>query len=231
MIRARHRSTSSISGATRSAKASSAAGRRSCGVVGSLTAWSSFRDPGRDLVRAALRGRRLVHPQQLDLGRGAQDRAEGLHQVADVLARAAPVAHPLELVEARQLDLELERRATRAAGERHQQTGVAALLAGGLDLTADEVDRALAVGRQHVVGEAGEVHRGPSDRAVPAAPHGGTVVPIAGRSRVASLTAHPTARLSTSYHPGAVPNLSKSIGYCWRNHCKATKATYALHYG
>ena len=93
---------------------------------------------------------------------GRAGSAEGLHQPSDVLARTA-VAHPLELVEAPQLDLELEGGAALAAGERHQQPGVAALLTGSLDLLADEVDRALAVGRQHVVGEAGEVHGGTTD--------------------------------------------------------------------
>src|SRR3954454_23425076 len=111
----------------------------------------------------SLRRRRLVDAQDLDPGRGEQDLAERLHQSADVLARAA-VAHPLELVEARQLDLELEGGAALAACQRHQQPGVAALLAGGLDLLADEVDGALAVGRQHVVRKAGEVHGGPPDR-------------------------------------------------------------------
>src|SRR3954471_2738609 len=91
-----------------------------------------------------VRGRRLVDAQDLDPGRGEQDPAEGLHQPAHVLARAA-VAHPLELVEVRQLDLELERGAALTAGQRDQQPGVAALLAGGLDLLADEVDRALPV--------------------------------------------------------------------------------------
>src|SRR3954447_26825181 len=108
--------------------------------------------------------RRLVAAQDPDPGRGEQDLAEGLHQPADVPARAA-VAHTLEPVEARQLDLEPERRAALAAGERHQQAGVAALVAGGLDLLADEVDGALAVGRQQVVGEAGEVQGGPPDLA------------------------------------------------------------------
>src|SRR4051794_8245680 len=53
---------------------------------------------------------RLVDAQDLDRGRGEQDLADGLHQSADILARTA-VARPLELVQARQLDLELQRRA------------------------------------------------------------------------------------------------------------------------
>jgi hypothetical protein len=58
------------------------------------------------------------------------------------------VAHPLELVEAAQLDLELQRGAALAARQRHQEPGVAPLAPGGLDLAADELDRASAVGRQ-----------------------------------------------------------------------------------
>jgi hypothetical protein len=74
------------------------------------------------------------------------------------------MAHPLELVEAAQLDLELQRGAALAARQRHQEPGVAPLAPGGLDLAADELDRASAVGRQHVVREAGEVHGGAPDR-------------------------------------------------------------------
>ena len=97
---------------------------------------------------------------------GNQDLAEGLHQAGAVLARvAAAVAHPLELVEAAHLDLELQRGPALAAGQRHQQSGIAAIAAGRFDLAADKVDRALTVGRQYVIGEAGEIHGCPWPRA------------------------------------------------------------------
>ena len=60
-----------------------------------------------------------------------------------------------------QLDLELQCRAlAMAPGQRHQQPRVEALAARRLDLAADEVERALAVDRQHVIGKAGEIHGG-----------------------------------------------------------------------
>ena len=64
----------------------------------------------------------------------------------------------VELIESVQLDLELQRRTAMAAGQRHQQPGRKAGLAGGLDLEPDEVDRALAVDRQHVIRKASKVH-------------------------------------------------------------------------
>ena len=58
-------------------------------------------------------------------------------------------AELVELVEAGQLDLELQRRAVAApAGQRHQQPGVETVAARRLDLAADEVDRARPVDRR-----------------------------------------------------------------------------------
>src|SRR4051812_20071669 len=110
-------------------------------------------------VRASDRLAAFGHAQDFHPGRSEQELAEVLHQAGNVLARVAAMAHPLELVEAVQLDLELQRGAALTAGQGHQQAGVAAVTASGLDLTADKVDRALTVGGQHIVGEAGEVHR------------------------------------------------------------------------
>jgi hypothetical protein len=65
-----------------------------------------------------------VHAQDLDARRAQQDLAEGAHPIARVLARAAAaVAQSLELVEAGQLHLELQRRPALAARERHEAGG------------------------------------------------------------------------------------------------------------
>src|SRR5947207_12671244 len=104
--------------------------------------------------------------QDLDRRRGGQHLAEGMHPIASLLARPdAAVAELVELVELLQLDLELQRRAlAMAAGQRHQKAGVEAVAAGGFDLAADEIDSALPVDRQHIIGKAGEIHRWAPDR-------------------------------------------------------------------
>src|SRR5205823_12997846 len=43
-------------------------------------------------------------------------------------------------------------------GQRQQGPSVEAVVAGSLDLAANELDRALAVDRQHVVGKSGQIH-------------------------------------------------------------------------
>jgi len=50
-----------------------------------------------------------------------------------------------------------------AAGQRNQQAGREAGLAGGINFELDEVDRALAVDRQHIIGKPGKVHSDPPD--------------------------------------------------------------------
>jgi hypothetical protein len=89
-----------------------------------------------------------------------------VHPVAGLLARPdAAVAELIELIELLQFDLELQGGAVAmAAGQRHQEAGVEAVAAGGLDLTADEIERAVAVDRQHVIGKTGEIHREAPDR-------------------------------------------------------------------
>jgi hypothetical protein len=67
----------------------------------------------------------------------------------------------VELIKAIQLDLELQRGTAMAAGQRHQQPGRETGLPGGLDLASDQVDRTLAVDRQHIVGKAGKIHGDP----------------------------------------------------------------------
>ena len=64
----------------------------------------------------------LVDPEDLNGRRGGEDLAEGMHPALRVLSRASsPAAELVELIEACQLDLELQRRAaTLAAGKRHQ---------------------------------------------------------------------------------------------------------------
>jgi hypothetical protein len=58
----------------------------------------------------ALGREHFVHAQDFHPRRSEQDLAEVLHQAGNVLARvAAAVAYPLELVEAAQFDLELQR--------------------------------------------------------------------------------------------------------------------------
>src|SRR5918996_2918029 len=52
----------------------------------------------------ALRRLRLIHPQDFDCRRRDKDLAEGAHQFSGVLARAAAVAHLVELIEMAQLD-------------------------------------------------------------------------------------------------------------------------------
>jgi hypothetical protein len=78
---------------------------------------------------------------------------EGVHPVAGLLRRAdAAIAELIELIEARQLDLELQGGSfTVAAHQRHQHPGIEAIGAGGLDLAMDKLDPALAIDRQHVI--------------------------------------------------------------------------------
>ena len=66
--------------------------------------------------------RRFLHAQELDFGRREQDFAERVHPVAGLFAGLdAALAELLELVEARELDLELEPRAAVPAREGHEE--------------------------------------------------------------------------------------------------------------
>src|ERR1700730_10588468 len=96
---------------------------------------------------------RSLKAQDFDAWRRREDLTEGMHPVAGFLRRADAAATDLiKLIEVGQLDLELERRAVAvAAGLRHQQSRIQALAVRGLDLSLDEIDRALAIDRQHVV--------------------------------------------------------------------------------
>jgi hypothetical protein len=78
--------------------------------------------PGRRVSLRGLRGFGLVDPEDLNGRRGGEDLAESMHPALRVLSRASsPAAELVELIEACQLDLELQRRAaTLAAGKRHQ---------------------------------------------------------------------------------------------------------------
>src|SRR5215468_2741382 len=104
--------------------------------------------------------------QDLDGRRLGQHLAEGVHPIAGFLARPdALVAELVELIELLQFDLELQGRAVAMpARQRHEHAGIETGRARGLDLAADEIDRALAVDRQYAIGEAGEIHRGPPER-------------------------------------------------------------------
>jgi hypothetical protein len=97
-----------------------------------------------------------------DRVRRNEDLAEGMHPAGGLRARADPTLTELvELIESGQLDLELQRRATMAAGQWHQQPGRKAGLVGSLDLASDEVDRTLAVDRERIVGKPSQVHGDP----------------------------------------------------------------------
>src|SRR6202011_5296316 len=87
---------------------------------------------------------------------GGENLAEGMHPALRVLSRASsPAAELVELIEACQLDLELQSRAaTLAACKRHQKAGVQAIAECRLDLLAGEVDALLTVAGQQVVGKA-----------------------------------------------------------------------------
>src|SRR6266568_4291196 len=103
---------------------------------------------------------RLVYAQDLDPRRRDKNFAEGVHPAAGLVARAdAAVSELVELVEFRQLDLELQGHTTVATSQRHQQACVQAFAAGGLDLAADKVNRALPIYWQHVIRKASQVHR------------------------------------------------------------------------
>jgi hypothetical protein len=86
------------------------------------------------------------HSQELNLGRRDEDLAESAHPVAGRLFRFhAAIAELIELIQAGELDLELQRRAAWTAREWHQQAGIKLLAPGGFDLAMDEVDRTLAI--------------------------------------------------------------------------------------
>jgi hypothetical protein len=73
-----------------------------------------------------------------------------MHPALDVLSRAdTATAELVQLIEARQLNLELESRAaTLAACKRHEQAGIQPVAEGRLDFFADEVNALLTVDRQ-----------------------------------------------------------------------------------
>src|SRR5216684_1750611 len=103
---------------------------------------------------------RPVYAEDLDPRRRDKNLAEGVHPAAGLVARAdAAVSELVELVEFRQLDLELQRHTTVAASQRHQQACVQAFAAGGLDLAVDKVNRALPIYWQHIIRKASQVHR------------------------------------------------------------------------
>jgi hypothetical protein len=104
----------------------------------------------------------FVDAQDLDRRRRNEDLAEGMHPAGGLRTRADPtLTESVELIESGQLDLELQRRATMAAGQWHQQPGRKAGLVGGLDFASDEVDRTLAVDREHIVRKPSQVHGDP----------------------------------------------------------------------
>ena len=71
----------------------------------------------------------------------------------------APTAELIELIEVRQLDLELQGGSLPVTTrQRNQHPGIEAVGAGRLDLAPDEVDRALPVNWQHVIAKAGQIH-------------------------------------------------------------------------
>ena len=88
----------------------------------------------------------VIDAQDLDRRRCNEDLAEGLHPVGRLLARSNPALTELiDLIQGAQLDLELQRRTTMTAGQRHQQPGREPGLPSGLHLASDEVKRVLAV--------------------------------------------------------------------------------------
>src|SRR3954454_6862168 len=102
----------------------------------------------------------VIDMQDLDAGRCGQNLAERVHPVAGLLARSDTArAELIELIEAGQLDLELQRRTLAAtAGQWHEQLGVETVAARRLDLAADEVDRAPPVDRQKLIGKPRQIH-------------------------------------------------------------------------
>src|SRR4029079_17513648 len=101
----------------------------------------------------------LFDPQNLDRRRGKKNLAEGVHPVAALALRAsAAMTEGLELVEALECDFELQGGSTVGARQRDQNARLEPALAGGLELLVNGVQRALPVGRCHVVGKSGEVH-------------------------------------------------------------------------
>src|SRR5215203_3164596 len=98
--------------------------------------------------------------QNLDARRRGQHLAERVHPIAGLLARSdAARAEPVELIEARQLDLELQRDIiTAAAGQRHEKSCVKTVAARRLDLATDELDRPRSVDRQKLVGKPRQIH-------------------------------------------------------------------------
>src|SRR5215207_8558745 len=148
----------SFSKAQASSSASSAILRPGCGRTASLRCATPSAPITAD---SSARRLTLVDAENIDAGRRDEDLAEGVHPVGRVLAGAgAAAAELLELIEARQLYLELQRRAALWTRERHEQAGLEPVLVSGLDLLPDEVDRPLTVDGQHVVGKAGEIHEG-----------------------------------------------------------------------
>ena len=94
--------------------------------------------------------------QDLDARRSGQHLAEGVHPITGFLNRADPaIAELIELIETRQLDLELQCRTVAVtAGQRHQQPRIEALAACRFDFTPDELDRPLTIDRPYVIRKA-----------------------------------------------------------------------------
>src|SRR5829696_6973866 len=83
-----------------------------------------------------------------------------MHPVTGLLRRADAAASELiELIELLQFDLELQCRAVAVqVGQRYQEPRVKAVAAGGLDLAANEIDRALPIYRPHVISKPCQIH-------------------------------------------------------------------------
>src|SRR4051812_28561734 len=81
------------------------------------------------------------------------------------------MAERVQLIQARQLDLELQSRAAQGTREGHKQAGFQALCHCRIDLAPDQIDRAVAIDRFDLIRKPSEVHallRGPPRRTGPA---------------------------------------------------------------
>jgi hypothetical protein len=105
---------------------------------------------------------RVLYPQELHARWRNQYLTECMHPVCGLLVRSdAAFTELIKLVETLDLDFELQRWPALAAREGHEHARLQRYATGGLNFAANEVNRALTVGRQYRIGESSDIHAEP----------------------------------------------------------------------